>query len=355
MTLSTFIFSKEKKIIFTRHFVFWFCWFLFYSSQSFLFRLAHNSREIALLSALFNNLLSTILDMSYCYLLIYILIPRFYLTGRFKHFFAWWLFVTIVTTFCYVAHYRYFLPYLNTLLFDFPPPHRAPIYNAILHFFGVVAFFGCMAAAIVLGKNWYKSNQKLIHLRRKQSSLLNKFELQGHLLVPYPVFRSLLYDLSDVSARPMPGIRHLVEDIVSHAQVKKIPLGEELDKTTAYLQLMKPRFPGLEIQFAAADGDHDMLANLLLSLAPLPFLDEKNIDAARPMLAFAEVVQEDLRFELSWHKKDSHASFPTTQYEQLQFLKNSLEFNYASSYTLTTHDDHLQAKLVLTLKLQRLI
>jgi hypothetical protein len=355
MTFSTLIFSKEKKIVFTRHFLFWFCWFLYYSTQSFLYRLSHYSVETSLISALFNNFLSTVLDMSYCYSLVYILIPRFYFTGRFKHFFGWWMGVTIFTTFCYVGHYRYLVPYLNTLFFDFPDPSRAPIYSAILHYFGVVAFFGCMAAAIVLGKNWYKSNQKLIHLRRKQSSLLNKFELQGHLLVPYPVFRSLLYDLSDATAKPMPGIRHLVEEIVSHAQVKKISLDEELKKTNAYLQLLKTRFPTLDIQFPARMHDHDMLANLLLSLASLPFLDEKNIDTTQPMTARAEVVQDDFHFELSWYKKDNHATFPTTQYEQLQFLKNSLEFNYASSYTLATHDDRLQAKLVLTLKLERLI
>jgi hypothetical protein len=174
MSITAFIFSRSNKIVLLRHAIFWLLWIAFYTSHLFYVRYYNGPAGMSLQTKLFSSVatvgLTTILDMAYVYTIIYVLIPRFFFKGKFMLFFVGWLLLTLVTAYLFRLQTQWMLVPLDMYL-GYPRKVLAPLPTALWSLSISIGFEGCMAAAIVLGKNWYRSNLHLLQVQQENQKI----------------------------------------------------------------------------------------------------------------------------------------------------------------------------------------
>ena len=173
MDITTLIFSRSRRIVLLRHAIFWTLWILFYTSHLVYVRSTFAATlpfRINILSSFLNILSTTFIDMVYVYTIIYFLIPKFFFKGRFSVFFVSWLLLTVLVACSFRLQTQWMLIPMD-IAFGFPKRNLAPLPTAIFTMSISIGFEGCMAAAIVLGKNWYKSNQHLLRIQQENQKI----------------------------------------------------------------------------------------------------------------------------------------------------------------------------------------
>jgi hypothetical protein len=253
-----FVFSKQIKWRLLRHVVFWFSWFIFqallYSfspspilqKQSFLVRISMTAPE---------SLIYLFPHVFLAYMLMYLVIPRFVLKGKYgtaallsallfllTAVMSAMLSITIID-YLRQAHSQQFIP--NTNIPDHPPLY-VQLGMAMLAGLRGGITIGGLAAAIKLMKCFYEKEQAALILEReKVNAELQMLKAQLH---PHFLFNTLnnIYsytqEVSVVASKMILGLSELLRYMLYECSQPFVPLDKEIKMVSDYIELERARY-----------------------------------------------------------------------------------------------------------------
>jgi len=243
MNIYPLVFSNNSRYRITRHVLFWTTWILYYTYFETI-----TWKDIpfgkAFFASLFEQVLSTPLDMAFCYAVIYFLIPRYLHRGKYISMVLLWLLFSVLFVICYRFFTTNITPILRSI--DGLPVRVVHSYSftwAFFELFSQINMEGCIAASIKLGKMWYIKQQELNLLkneRRKMEPARQNGEMKPAFLL------SALDKVEVLSAKKpsvIPGmirkIKHLLVFVIEENNQSKISLEKEINVLEEYMELEK--------------------------------------------------------------------------------------------------------------------
>lgn len=275
-----FIFSDERRFRLLRHLSFWGFWWLF---QGFLYAFipprTMNPGSFVywdhLPIAILESLLFLPSHIFLAYSLMYFVIPRFVIRGKYIVSAIWvlLLFVTAATISSLIARHvlipARLLVFPKSILLPYPN-NRQSFYFALLAGLRGGITIGGIAAAIKLMKHWYVKEQRNLQLQKENlESQLQLLKAQVH---PHFLFNTLnnIYsytqNTSPVAGKLVTGLSDMLRFILYEADQPLVPLAKELKMVKDYINLEKIRYGNkLDLHLDMPDKTHDLhIAPLLL-------------------------------------------------------------------------------------------
>lgn len=278
-----FIFSNEFRYRFGRHFLLWFAWWLFqgmiYSFTPLLLRSQPQLKRflISYTEAFFY----LVPHMFMAYALMYFVIPRFIVKGKYLTSALCVAGVCIVAAFLSAAINNYVLIDIRLAIAD-NWQLMSRIYNtetsiwlSLLAGLRGGITIGGLAAAIKLMKYWYIKEQRNLQLQKENTeSQLQLLKAQVH---PHFLFNTLnnIYShtqaTAPVASQLVMGLSDMLRYMLYECRQDKVPLSKELKMLQDYMTLEKIRYGNqLELNVdLPQDSENLVIAPLLL----LPFAE----------------------------------------------------------------------------------
>jgi len=273
-----FIFSDQFKYRFWRHFTFWFAWWVF---QIFLYGMIPLLTNVTVadrfLSSAINGTFFLIPHMFMAYTLMYIVIPKFIVRGKYVYSAFMLVIISLVAGLLSGAIERYILNTIREELFarwgsDILTRLRSnSLWLSLLAGLRGGLTIGGMAAAIKLMKHWYMKEQRNLQLQKENSeSQLQLLKAQVH---PHFLFNTLnnIYshtqDTSPVASKLVMGLGDMLRYMLYECNQPLVPLQKELQMIKDYVTLEKIRYGNrLDVQIDLPPYTENLLIAPLLLL-----------------------------------------------------------------------------------------
>jgi len=285
MTQKAFIFSNKPEYRIKRHLLFWATWVVF---MGFLYAFTPLPSRLNYLQRLPNSTTDAVLYLPIhiflSYTLMYFLIPRYIVKGRYL-LAVFWLVVLVLATGCLsaiVSLYVLFpvkealLP--SHLIVRYRPsdsPGLSAFYLSLLAGLRGGLSVGGIAAAIKLMKHWYTEGQRNLRLQKENAeSQLQILKAQVH---PHFLFNTLnnIYSFtqntSSTASAMVMGLSDILRYMLYECNKPLVPLAKELKMTEEYIDLERIRYGNALEMDINLPGDTDGLHVAPLML--LPFIE----------------------------------------------------------------------------------
>ena len=285
MTQKAFIFSNKPEYRIKRHLLFWATWVVF---MGFLYAFTPLPSRLNYLQRLPNSTTDAVLYLPIhiflSYTLMYFLIPRYIVKGRYL-LAVIWLVVLVLATGCLsaiVSLYVLFpvkealLP--SHLIVRYRPsdsPGLSAFYLSLLAGLRGGLSVGGIAAAIKLMKHWYTEGQRNLRLQKENAeSQLQILKAQVH---PHFLFNTLnnIYSFtqntSSTASAMVMGLSDILRYMLYECNKPLVPLAKELKMTEEYIDLERIRYGNALEMDINLPGDTDGLHVAPLML--LPFIE----------------------------------------------------------------------------------
>lgn len=366
---SPFIFSNEKKWRFRRHAAFWLSWCLFagliYSLGPLQLREPYYK---SLLRALADSFAFLPLHMFCAYSLMYFVIPRYLVKGKYVKSVLLAMVVFFITAAMSVV--------LTNTLVDvirgsFSSPPLPPHIRIMRNFqYGLMAglrggiTIGGLAAAIKLMKYWYIKEQRNVQLQMEKSDAqLQLLKAQIH---PHFLFNTLnnIYSHTQgkapVAAQLVMGLSEMLRFMLYDGNQSTVPLSKELKMVQDYIQLEKIRYDDhLDVQLdIPSDTDNLQITPLLLlPLVENCFKHGTSNMLEQPWLSLQVQVEGTLMNMKLINGKPVEPGPKREGHEGIGIknVRARLELLYPGKYSLTITDDPDVFVVNLQLELERKI
>lgn len=345
-----FIFSNQRRYRFQRHVCFWTCWWAFssiiYSFSAPLVKFSYGDRlPVSALEAIFY----LIPHMFLSYSLLYFVIPRLLLKGKYRE-----TVLTVLALFLVTAA-------ISTMVGLFVlTPIRGMILKNInypIHVYEINFYLGLLAglrggitvggiaAAIKLSKYWYVKEQRNLQLQKENiASQLQVLKAQVH---PHFLFNTLnnIYAntqvTSPVAANMIMGLSELLRYMLYECNKPVVLLSKEVKMLKEYIALEKARY-GNELDICVNESLQE--TGLVISpLLLLPFVENCFKHGTSKMLD-QPWVSLDISVEDDWLKMKLlngkiSGSTATTKGIGLTNVIQRLELLYPRKHELSITDE----------------
>ncbi len=248
MNTYSLIFSNSRNFRLARHSLFWLGWILYYTVFSMMQFYPSYALSSTFFPSLFEIVVSTPLDMIYCYAIIYFLLPRFLNNGRYITMVLLWMLFSVVYFFAFQVYFIYLLPLLRGLD-GLPPPYGHKVFNVkyfswqFFNLFPQINMEGCLAASIKLGKLWHIKKQELDLIKnekKKIEPLIDNGQIQ-------PVFFADILTRIEILVNEKPllvaGMIKKIKSLMLYAMYdnnqSSVSLDKELELLQEYVELEK--------------------------------------------------------------------------------------------------------------------
>ena len=322
MTIHDLLFSDDRRKRISRHLLFWSCWFMYMAST----QLRNQSPEVVgmknfIIYQLAVSLNRLLLQMVFCYTLVYFLIPCFLQKKRY------WQFVLLFALFLYciywLTYFDYTYVWYNTyvwiskslpLFFD-PNVVKplTPFLNRYYIIYSHVHFTGSLVAcSIILVVKYYK----VWSVKQRENEMLLSENAQAELQVlkaqvhPHFLFNtlnniySLTLDESPKAAIMINKLSGMVLYMIDEGAEAFVPVSKEINMLLDYIGLEKIRYGDrlmINLDIRHGEQDNRLIAPLLM----IPFVENsfkhgasKIIDKARIEI-FIETGEEWFEFRIA--------------------------------------------------------
>lgn len=328
MTVHEFIFSNDHRKRILRHVIFWLCWFLYMAST----QLRNQAPDVIgmknfIIYQLAVSLNRVLLQIVFCYLTIYLLIP--WILQRKKYWQFSILFILAVIgeywltyfDFTYVWHNTYVwmsksLPYFydpNAVKPLTPFLNRYYIIYSNVHFTGTLVSCGIILA-IKYYKNWYqkqRENEMLMQENSQAEIQLLKAQVHPHFLFnTLNNIYSLTLDDSPKAAIAVIKLSRMVKYMLNEGAEAFVPVSKEIKMLQDYIGLEKIRYGerlDLIVDIHHKPDDNRLIAPLLM----IPFVENCFKHGASKMInrahihLFIDVGKEWLHFRVNNSRPDA--------------------------------------------------
>jgi sensor histidine kinase YesM len=286
-----FIFSNQWKYRLSRHFIFWFVWWIF---QAFLYSFLFNGKVIYWLlfkNSMVESAIYMIVHIFFSYSLMYFVIPRYLLKQRYW-LTAFWAVTVALAAGLMAPLLSYYIidPIRQLILGDYyflssarskdvsqgnVTPTIATVHLALMAGLRGALTIGGLAAAIKLMKYWYIKEQRNLQLQKENIAVqLQLLKAQVH---PHFLFNTLnnIYSytqtVSPTASKLVMGLSDLLRYILHEGSRQKVPLASELKMIDDYILLEQIRYGDrLEIN---KEVPYDTKNLAIAPLILLPFVE----------------------------------------------------------------------------------
>lgn len=370
------IFSNQPKNRILRHILFWLVWLLFFEFTYFMpyyWYPGWNTQNIPApvqeagyisfyLLVLTNTMLAVIIHVFFTYVLIYYLLPRYLLKGRYIGFIASVATLLFVSIVLFYFDFKYSNPIVRNI-FRRPPRVWTQI-GLIRCAFDMVLFncpaVGGVALGIKLLKRWWlkqKESQQLV--TAKASAELQLLKAQVH---PHFLFNTLnnIYSFT-LNASPkapdmVKNLSGLLHYIIHECNHPTVPLQKELKMIQDYMGLEKERYGDQMDMNIDIRGNYagKMIAPLLL----IPFVENSFKHGTSRMLSMPRVnlniiIEDDIfYFMLNNSKPEEYITPAHTGGIGLGNVQKRLLLLYPGCHELTITEEPAHFTVLLEINLQ---
>ncbi|MFL5808702.1 MAG: sensor histidine kinase [Flavisolibacter sp.] len=276
-----FIFSDDRSWRLKRHFAFWFFWWIF---QGFLYSFVAFGLRISYFQRLPLSMIESFCFLAphifLAYSLMYWVIPRFLLKGRYTIAAITVPLLFVATAFISAIIGVYLLHYVRILVVGklyIPPLHLydISIFPALLAGLRGAITIGGIAAAIKLMKYWYTKEQRNLQLQKENAAAqMQILKAQIH---PHFLFNTLnsIYaytqNTSPVASKLLMGLSDMLRYMLYECNQPLVPVDKELKMLKDYINLEQVRYNDeLDLNISLPMEARDLfIAPLLL----IPFVE----------------------------------------------------------------------------------
>jgi hypothetical protein len=244
MNVYPLVFSNKPKYRISRHVLFWLAWILYFTIFMTLSWMEKFPFWKSFLASLPEETLPMPLDITFCYAIIYFLIPRYLSKGKYIQMVLWWVFFSLLVIVGYRLYSVYVIPHVRAA-FDMPysASHSRSFWWEFFYMFSQINMEGCMTAAIKLGKMWYIKTQELDLLKMEKQKIepqMNNGKMQPVFLINALNKVEVMSTVKSAAIPPMiRKIKSLLLYIIYDNNLSKIKLEKELKLLEEYVELEK--------------------------------------------------------------------------------------------------------------------
>jgi two-component system LytT family sensor kinase len=241
-----FIFSNNARYRLSRHIIFWLLWISFYAFvQAYrAYTMWHASFLHSFPLSLGEMFIQIPIDIAFCYSVIYFLLPRYFLKGKYFSFLFGWL----VLVFAFSAlENRYFMiavPWYRNLVGLKPPMGDSYFLVSVLMIVGSLNTEGGFAIAVKFGKMFIiKQKEAELLFQEKEQMNMNATlnDDSGVQSTFLSNVLSRLYNLSQQKQVNVASSIHKINNLVLYAGYRSkqnsLPLQKELEAFKEYIDL----------------------------------------------------------------------------------------------------------------------
>jgi uncharacterized membrane-anchored protein YhcB (DUF1043 family) len=274
-----FIFSDKPYYRIRRHLVFWTFWWLF---QGFLYAFTPSTIRVDYMAkipySMVESIIYLIAHMFLAYSLMYFVLPRYLLKGKYFATVVWVLLMFLATAAISSVIALYVIDPLRDWLLPqtLQPSKRfrpAGFYMGLLAGLRGAITIGGLAAAIKLMKHWYIKEQRNLQLQKeKAEAQLQLLKAQVH---PHFLFNTLnnIYahtqGLAPVASQLVMGLSDMLRFMLYECNQPLVPLSKELTMIRDYIGLEKIRYDDqfdIHLDLPADTGNLHITPLILLPL-----------------------------------------------------------------------------------------
>lgn len=303
---------------------------------------------------------STPLDMAFCYIIIYILLPKFLYTGRYITLVLTWLGLSVIFLFLFEAFQRIVVPLYRDL---YGMPRNAIPKSYLWVFFNLfsqINMEGCLAAAIKLGKFWHIKQQEL-DLIKTEKKKIEPFIDEGQI---QPVFFADILSRIEILATEKPllatGMIKKIKSLVLYAMYEnnqsKVSLDKELELLQEYFDLEKMALDNkvsITLKITSQGQQEQIAPFIILPVTENAFkqLSLHNIDK-KTLEVDVKVANGTLAMMLTWSKPGDTSTLYTGRGIILQNISKRLNLIYPQNHGLKVfiHVEHVVVSLKINLR-----
>ncbi|HVW60284.1 MAG TPA: sensor histidine kinase, partial [Puia sp.] len=300
-----FIFSNEFRYRWRRHVVFWAVWWF---AQAILYSFSPSFARLGYFQGVKMSAVDALVylapHMFLSYSLMYFVIPRFVVKGRYVTTALLVLGLFLVTAFISALESAYLLDRARYCLMGTPGPadHYAPanFFMSLMAGLRGGITIGGVAAAIKLMKYWYVKQARNLELQKENiASQLQLLKAQVH---PHFLFNTLnnVYSHAQVASSSTPvliaGLSDLLRYMLYECDKPLVPLEKELKMVQDYVLLEKVRYGNkldVNIQIAGNTKGAYIAPLLLLPFIENCFKHGTSQMLEQPWVTLQIVIEED--------------------------------------------------------------
>ena len=331
-----------------RHFSFWLVYILFYGT-------IYGAYDENFADAYLKELIYIPVKMVITYFVLYYLLPKFLLTGRYLRF----ALLFVASSFLAAVAYRYCTFYIEYPIF-YPAGQNYPLFYPIKIIKGLVGIYPVVffAVSFKMLRYWYESRQAQQELaQEKLASELKFLKTQIH---PHFLFNTLnnLYALtlkkSDAAPQMVLKISDLINYMLYECNVECISVEKEIQFIRNYVEVEKMRFGNLLDFNLNIQGSIDQ--KKIPPLILLPFFENAFKHGVSEELEQSWVtgtITIDSRFQLKLEnsKAEEAAHANGNNGIGLANVKRRLDLLYDDTYQLQIFDEEETYLIVLSIPL----
>lgn len=340
MTVNPFVFSNNPRYRIARHSLFWLLWIAYYTAFRTLYWQGEYPLGRSFFSSLVEVVLTTPLDMLFCYSIFYFLLPRYLYKGRYLTMCLLWIVLGLLFIATFQAFSHYIVPVIRKP-FGMPPP--PPVRNAYLRFldlFYQVNLEGCLAVSIKLGKMWVIKQEELDLIKSEKQQMephLQEGEMQ-------PVFLLDAFDrierLSVIKPALIPGmikrVKSLLLYVIYDNNQPNVSLEKELMLLGEYVELEKSGMgENLQVLVTIIGNakDERIAPFIILPLVENGFRQLSQLNLTEKAIELEVRVHDgDFRMKVGWSKPIDSSTLVNGSSLSLQSIGKRLNLLYPQSH-----------------------
>jgi len=338
--MNNFIFSNKLSYRAARHVIFWLARILFLSASECIYNYdALVSFLVNFFSAAKVYSALTISEAGYCYIVIYVLAPKYFLPKKYKAFIAYFLLATLLFRFIGLYYNILFL-WGGGVTGDAVP---AVVWNGTVKFLATGPPATCILfLSIKMFKTWYikeKEKQTLQNANAAAEIQLLKAQIHPHFLFnTLNNIYSFALDRSPKAGEMVVQLSNMMNYMINDCETDLVPLDKELTMISNYVELEKVRYgKRLDIEMqVTGDYKNKRVTPLLM----IPFIENGFKHGTSQMLGspwiklYIQADEDVLHFVLTNSRPPVTAQAHNKGGIGLSNVKKRLELLYPANHLL---------------------
>jgi hypothetical protein len=360
-----FVFSNTTWFRVARHLLFWLIWISFYAFVK-AYQMAELDRmnfASAFPIAWLEVLIQIPIDIAFCYLVLYFLLPRLFLKGRYLSFSVLWLLFLFAAAVLQQVYYFWAIPNFRLAFGLNAPTPRGSVFLGALWIIGSLNAEGGFAAAIRLGKLFFIKEKEAELLQREMRRVKPPNTPDDDIFRPTFLYNVLnrLYSLAEKEKIDPAAVIRKINNLIIYcsydAKKTMLPLATELDALKEYIDLEKLSYQqDLDLSFEVSGNAAGKLIipYLLIPLVENAFSTLGRPPEGRASLSIEVVIQnQGLEVNITSSKNADTSTLLGSKNVNVLNIEKRLQLRYPGGYSLKKTIEPHQLLLCLQVDLSK--
>lgn len=361
MNIYLLVFSNNPKFRIMRHVFFWVILIGYYTAFMTISWMEKYPFSISFPASLIEQTLAIPLDIIFCYLVIYFLIPRFLFTGKYIMMIVLWITFSLVHVSCFRFYSNNIIPHIRSAYHLPVSVHTESFMWTFFFVFTQINMEACLAAAIKLGKMWYIKKRELdILLSEKQKIEPAESGRMQPVFLVNALDKLEMLSIQKPSAIPqvIKKIKNLLLYVIYDSNQPKVSLEKELCLLEEFVELEKAGNSNMNINIKIiGNTDGEWIAPfIILPLIENSFRQFSKIDLKNKSISLeARVADGSFSLNIMWSKPLDTSTLANNDSTFLKNIGKRLKLLYPQSHELKILINTDEFAINLKMDLQRAI